>query len=165
MKRLLISAGVLALLAVPVEGIPLGGYVRGISGELSVTTLLLLGSVLAAFAFGAKLHGRQELETLAVFVLLAAVVLYPMSLGLTSFDPYALGYPGRIRILLVALVPVAVFAWYRRQFLVLLAIVLALAAHRFELLDSRNLWDYLLDPWLALFLAGFTIFGLFSKSR
>ncbi|HEY7698349.1 MAG TPA: hypothetical protein VIE88_08025, partial [Vicinamibacteria bacterium] len=80
-------------------------------------------------------------------------------------DPYALGYPDRVRSLLLALAPVAVFAWLRGRFLVLLAILLALGAHRFELLDSRNLWDYLLDPWLALFLAGFTIFGRFSKSR
>ena len=168
MKRLLILAAAVALLSLPIEGIPVAGYVRGIGGELSVTTLLLLASAIVAFAGGPKLYDREELETLAAFVLFGAAFLYPMALGLTSFDPYALGFPARIRVFLLALAPVAVFAWFRGRLLLLFAIVLALAAFRFELLESRNLWDYLLDPWLTLsmlYWAGFTIFARFSKSR
>ena len=168
MKRLLLPAAFLALLFVPIEGIPVAGYVRGIAGDLSITTLLLLASSAVALAGGPKLHDRRELQTLAAFVLASAAFLYPMALGLTSFDPYALGYPHRMRGFLLGLAPVALFAWFRGRLLLLLAVVLALAAFRFELLESRNLWDYLLDPWLAvgmLFWAGFTIFGLLSKSR
>ncbi|HLE72527.1 MAG TPA: hypothetical protein VJH87_22805 [Vicinamibacteria bacterium] len=168
MKRLLLPAAFLALLFVPIEGIPVAGYVRGIAGDLSITTLLLLASSAVALAGGPKLHDRRELQALAAFVLASAAFLYPMALGLTSFDPYALGYPHRMRGFLLGLAPVALFAWFRGRLLLLLAVVLALAAFRFELLESRNLWDYLLDPWLAvcmLFWAGFTIFGLLSKSR
>ncbi len=168
MKRLLILAAALALLSLPIEGIPVAGYARGIGGELSVTTLLLLASSIVALAGGPKLHDRGELETLAAFVLSGAAFLYPMALGLTSFDPYALGYPDGIRVFLLALAPVAFFAWLRGRLLLLFAIVLALAAFRFELLESRNLWDYLLEPWLTLYMlswTGFTIFARFSKSR
>ena len=168
MKRLLLPAAFLALLFVPIEGIPVAGYVRGIAGDLSITTLLLLASSAVALAGGPKLHDRRELQALAAFVLASAAFLYPMALGLTSFDPYALGYPHRMRGFLLGLAPVALFAWFRGRLLLLLAVVLALAAFRFELLESRNLWDYVLDPWLAvcmLFWAGFTIFGLLSKSR
>lgn len=165
MKRLLLPAAFLALLFVPIEGIPVAGYVRGIAGDLSITTLLLLASSAVALAGGPKLHDRRELQALAAFVLASAAFLYPMALGLTSFDPYALGYPHRMRGFLLGLAPVALFAWFRGRLLLLLAVVLALAAFRFELLESRNLWDYLLDPWLAAFLGGFTIFARFSKSR
>lgn len=165
MKRLSIVASALALLLLPVGGIPIAGYVRGIGGEPSVTTFLLLASLIGAFVSGRKLHDSREIETLAIFVLSAAAILYPPSLGLSSFDPYAMGYPDRIRGLLFALAPVAVYAWFRGRLLLLLAILFALAGFRLELLDSRNLWDYLLDPWLVLALAGFTIFGRFSKSR
>jgi hypothetical protein len=168
LKRLLLPAAVLALLFVPIDGVPVAGYVRGIGGELSITTLLLLASAAVALGGGPKLHDRRELQTLAAFVLAGAAFLYPMALGLTSFDPYALGYPDRIRGFLFGLAPVAVFAWLRGRILLVLAIVLALAAFRFELLESRNLWDYLFDPWLALYMlywGGFTIFGRFSKSR
>jgi hypothetical protein len=168
LKRLLLPAAFLAVLFVPIEGIPVAGYVRGIAGDLSITTLLLFASAAVELASGPKLHDRRELQTLAVFVLAGAAFLYPMALGLTSFDPYALGYPDRIRGFLVGLAPVALFAWFRGRILLLLAIVLALAAFRFALLESRNLWDYLLDPWLAvgmLYWGGFTIFARFSKSR
>jgi hypothetical protein len=136
--------------------------------SLSAPTLLLLASAAVAFAGGPKLHDRREIRTLAAFVLAGAALLYPMALGLTSFDPYALGYSARIRGFLVVLAPVALFAWFRGRLLLLLSVVLALAAFRFELLESRNLWDYLLDPWLAvgmLYWVGFTIFARFSKSR
>ncbi len=158
----------LALLFLRIDGIRIAGYVRGIAGDLSVTTLLLLASSAVAFAGGPKLHDRREFQTLALYVLAGAALLYPMALGLTSFDPYALGYPDRMPTLLLGLAPVAFLAWLRGRLLVLLAFVLALAAFRFELLESGNLWDYLLDPWLAagmLFWSGFTIFARLSESR
>lgn len=168
MKRLLVPAAVVAGLSLPLRGIPIAGYVRGIVSDLSVTSLLLLATAAVAMASGPKLHDRRELRALAAFVLAGALFLYPMSLGLTSFDPYALGYPPHVRGFLAVLAPVALFAWLRGRLLLLLALVLALAAFRFEVLESRNLWDYLLDPWLAagmLGWAGFTIFARFSKSR
>jgi hypothetical protein len=164
-KRVLIPASVLALLFLPVGGIPLVGYVRGVAGDLSTTSLLLLASFAIAFAGGPNLHDRRELLTLAFFVIACAVFLYPMGLGLAAFDPYALGYASRLRELLFGLAGVALFAWVRGRLFLLLAIVLALGAFHLEMLESRNLWDYLLDPWLALYLAGFTIFAGLSNSR
>lgn len=166
--RVLLCAAVLAVLFVPLDGIPVAGYLRGLAGDLSVTTLLLLSSSVVAFAFGPKLHHRRELTALAAFVLSGAAFLYPMALGLTSFDPYALGYAARVHIFLLGLAPVALIAWWRGRLLLLLSILFALAAYRFNLLESRNLWDYLLDPWLAVAMlvwTGFTIFARFSKSR
>jgi len=166
--RVLLPAAVLALLFLPVEGVPVAGYARGLAGDLSVTSLLLLGSFVLSFASGPKLHDRRELGAVAAFVLAGAAFLYPMALGLTSFDPYALGYSVRVRVLLLGLAPVALCAWFRGRLLLLLSILLALAAFRFDLLESRNLWYYLLDPWLTVVLlawTGFTIFGRLSKSR
>ena len=165
MRRLALPAAILGFLFLPVGGFPVAGYLRGIGGDLSVTTLLLLASTVVAYAGGPKLHERRELQTLAAFVLAGALFLYPMSLGLTSFDPYALGYPLRVRSLLLGLVPAGLFAWFRGGVLVPVALAAALAAFRFRLFESENLWDYLLDPWLTLYLAGFTIFARFSKSR
>ena len=171
MKRILFPAAVVALLYVflrPIGPIPIAGYVRGISGDLSITTMLLLASTAVRFAGGPKLHDRRELQTLAALVLAGAAFLYPMALGLTSFDPYALGYPHRVRGFLLGLATVALVAWFRGRLLLPLAIVLALAAFRIELLESTNLWDYLLDPWLAVGMfcwVGFTIFAQLSKSR
>jgi hypothetical protein len=150
LKRIVLLAAALALLALPIHGISVAGYLRGIAGDLSITTLLLLVSAAVAFAGGPRLHDRRETLTLAAVVLPGALVLYPMALGLTSFDPYALGYPDQVRGLLFGLAPVAFLGWFRGGLLVPLSVALALVAFRFELLDSRNLWDYLFDPWLVL---------------
>jgi hypothetical protein len=164
LKKLLLAAGLLVLF-IPVHGVAALGYLRGIAGDLSAPSLLLLASVLVGFLGGPRLHDRRELSALTAFVLAGAVFLYPMALGLTAWDPYALGFAGRERVLVVALAAVALVSWYRGFWLVVLGIVLALAAFRLELLESRNLWDYLLDPWLVVGLLGFTIFARTSKSR
>jgi hypothetical protein len=164
LRKLFVPAGLLALF-VPIHGIAALGYLRGIAGDLSIPSLLLLASALVGLLGGPRLHDGRELEALAGFVLAASALLYPMALGLTAFDPYAYGYPGRERLLVVALSMIALVAWYRGLLLVVLGIALALAAFRLELLESRNLWDYLLDPWLVVSLVGFTIFARASKSR
>jgi hypothetical protein len=161
LKRLFALGAVAALSLVPIGGISALGYARGIAGDLSVTSVLLLVSAVVA----PKLLGRQELRSLAAFVIGGALLLYPMALGLSAFDPYALGFPGRARGLLLVLFLVVFFAWWRGRILLLLAILLGIGAYRLGLLESSNLWDYFLDPWLAVAAAGFTIFGRFSKSR
>ncbi len=161
MKRLFLLAAGAALLMVPIRGIRLLGYARGVAGDLSITSILLLASA----AVAPKLLDRQELRALAAFVLFGALILYPMTLGLSALDPYALGYPGQVRGALIGLSLVSLGAWFRGRILLLLSLLLGLAAYRLELLESTNLWDYLLDPWLTVAFAGFTFFDRFSKSR
>ena len=86
-----------------------------------------------------------------VFRLVATggLFLYPMALGLGPFDPYTLGFASTGLLAVLALF--ASLAWWRRYHVCLGAIVLAVLAYRLDLLESSNLWDYLLDPWLVLY--------------
>ncbi len=140
------AAVALVLALVPLGGLPLVGYVRGITGDLSVTTVVLL----AIGLFGSFLGGvePQERRTLSVLVVLGALFLYPMALGLGSFDPYRLGFEPWG--LLAALFVVAVAAWLRQFYVLLLAILVAVSCHALALMESPNLWDYLFDPWLVV---------------
>ncbi|MGH9319265.1 MAG: hypothetical protein ACRD3V_05165 [Vicinamibacteria bacterium] len=173
--RLGIAAVALAGAFVPWGGMNFAGYFLGIAGELSVTTMVLLAATISGLLGGGELVSRRELGGVRAFVLLAASFLYPMALGLTRFDPYALGYSGDCCVLSAALAVAALLAWLGRRFLLLAALVLGLVARKLQLLESPNLWDYLLDPWLTLSMAlslvasargaRFTIFDRFSKSR
>ena len=82
-----------------------------------------------------------------------------MALGLGSFDPYRLGFEPSG--LLLALFFVAVLAWLRQFYVVLLAILMAVSSHTLALMESSNLWDYLFDPWLVVA----SIYDLRSLSR
>ena len=82
----------------------------------------------------------------ALGLLAFALLFYAASLGLGSFDPYALGYQPAP--LLAALLPLGLALWWKRQdvWLAILAIDLAGYASGF----FANLWDVLFDPLLVL---------------
>ncbi len=136
--------------------LPLSAYVRGVIGDLSiVTTLLLWTSLLSVKKF-----------TPLVFkfaVACIAITFYPLALGLGMIDPYAWGYGSTlffIAVLLFAAV-CGLANWNKGVWIIAIAI-LAWAAHWHE---SANLWDYLLDPFLAVW-ALIAVFGaLYGKRK
>ena len=143
-----VALGAAALgVAVPVGGIPLAGYPRGIAGDLSITTLALLTAALSALLAGRPLLERPEWRGLCELAAACGVVGYPLTLGLTVLDPYELGYRPRGLVLVVAAL---VVAWWGRRRGAALVLAAGVAAFNLRLLESNNLWDYLLDIPLAV---------------
>ncbi|MEO7953839.1 MAG: hypothetical protein ABIR35_07080, partial [Polaromonas sp.] len=91
---------------------------------------------------------RREKASLRWVIAAAAVALYPLSLGWGNWDFYRTGW-GSFG-LLGALLVLALFSWARGLRLLPLLIGLSLLAWSAGLMESANLWDYLLDPWLAV---------------
>ena len=83
----------------------------------------------------------------------AALFLYPLALGWGDFDAYRPGWGSwGMQFGLLALCA----ACYAKGLLLLPALVaLALLAWSMGLMESGNLWDYLMDPWLSIFALGF----------
>jgi len=142
-----IAAGALAF--VPIGGLMLAGYLRAAMGDLSIVTSALLCISLVGYVAGKRYLPDNQTRILMATAVLAGVILYPAALGLTYFDPYALGYASPVFVGVVLALGIA--AWYLRlEWLVALLVVAALARLA-NGLESRNLWDYLIDPWLVLF--------------
>lgn len=121
--------------------LPLSAYVRGVTGELSVVTMLLLWSSMLPAAKRTPLGFKVPLA-------LIAIAFYPLALGLGMVDPYALGY-GSIALLIVVIlfaIVCGLAGWTKGVWIISFAMI-AWAAHWHE---STNLWDYLLDPFLAI---------------
>lgn len=148
-KRAGVLAAVLVVLSIPLWGVSLAGVVRGITGDLSVTTLGLLALALARAWSGRALIGEANRQRTLLAIALAAVLFYPLALGLGMFDPYRLGY-GDPWFMLLALA-LAVWASLRYSTLLAWCIALAVAAWSIGWYESPNLWDYLFDPWLAIY--------------
>ncbi|HEY0666201.1 MAG TPA: hypothetical protein VGD24_09055 [Gallionella sp.] len=148
------------LTLIPLGTLPLAGYVRGATGDLSITTQVLLWCALlrpwVTFDSG-WIASRRALLLLAA---LAALFLYPMALGIGMFDPYRMGYGALLFVL--ALLSLALAAWFFGSRLVTLCIALATLAWALGWHESGNLWDYLLDPFLAIYALGSTL-GLALK--
>ncbi|MES2771802.1 MAG: hypothetical protein V4623_07460 [Pseudomonadota bacterium] len=132
--------------------LPLAAYVRGVVGDLSLPSLLLFAR-LAWFALVSPdrkkaLFGEKNSAVLVGLILAAAILLYPMALGLTADDPYRWGYASPW--FLLALLCLSLLGIRFRQAMLVWAINLSLLAWMLACYESSNLWDYLIDPVLVL---------------
>ena len=121
--------------------LPLAAYVRGFTGDLSIVSMLLLWSVLLPSSKSAPIIFKVSLAVIAL-------AFYPFALGLGMIDPYAWGY-GAITFYIGVLAFAVICGlanWNKGVWIIALAII-AWSVHWHE---SANLWDYLLDPFLAL---------------
>ncbi len=121
--------------------LPLSAYVRGVTGDLSIVTLLLLWSSALPSAKKTPLGFKVPLA-------LIAIAFYPLALGLEMLDPYGWGY-GSIGLLIAVILFAIIYGlagWIKGVWIISFAMI-AWAAHWHE---SANLWDYLLDPFLAI---------------
>lgn len=129
--------------------LPVLAYIRGVSSDLSITLVLL-----ACLGLGQRLSGRcvqhsHERTAVLAVVAVAALFLYPLALGWGDWDAYRPGWgsPGMWTILLF----MSLLAWARGLRLLPTLLGLALLAWSAGVLESTNLWDYLMDPWLAVY--------------
>lgn len=121
--------------------LPLSAYVRSVTGELSIVTMLLLWSSILPAAKKTPMGFKVPLA-------LIAIVFYPLALGFGMMDPYAWGYNSITFLIAIILFALAcgLAGWIKGVWIISFAIM-AWAAHWHE---SANLWDYLLDPFLAI---------------
>jgi hypothetical protein len=145
------AVAVIAAVAVfvPVGDLSVAAYVRGATGDLSAPTLALAASACVSRIMGRSLFAPREGSALLGVVAAAALFLYPFALGFTPFDPYALGYASLAFATILLLVTLA--AWRAGLNLVVLVVVLAAVAYLGGVYESRNLWDYLIDPLVAFY--------------
>lgn len=140
-------ASLIAVAALWLARFPLGGLctwhrIEGLQLNFSVPlTALLLHRFLTAAGTGPLLD-RRALSGAWLFGLGAGLLLYASALGLVPFDLYARGWGSALHFVLLVLT--LLLLWRRNRFgAVLLAAALA---HTLRLVDSLNLWDYVVDP-------------------
>ena len=145
-RRVTFAAIAVALSCIPVAGWSLVRWLVGLGAVPSASSVILLTVAAWERLTGGVVFGARDWRAAFRFYGAAALLLYPMALGLVRFDPYALGW-GTIWM------PITLWAfslglmWSRNRF----ALVLAAAVLAFDLrlLESTNLRDYLIDPPLA----------------
>lgn len=147
--RSAVVLGAALVVFVPLGDLPIAAYVRGVTGDLSATTLVLAGAACVAQLTGRTVIGPRDRRALFWLVASGAAFLYPFALGWTQFDPYALGY-GSIGFV-GALLLMTLAAWHFRQTVVVLIVVAAVLAYLSGAYESRNLWDYLIDPLVSVY--------------
>jgi hypothetical protein len=89
----------------------------------------------------------RERNATNLVVAAGALLLYPFALGWGDWDSYRLGWgaPGMWSALLV----LSIACWGMGLRLLPMLVAVGMLAWAARLLESTNLWDYLIDPWLA----------------
>lgn len=159
----LLLAALLVAMLIPQDGVNLAMAIRAVIGDVSLVSLFWL-----ACACSNRLIGKGDplpaltVLPLAILIGLIAILFYPPSLGLGPWDPYRLGYGLPLAFACTALI---LLCSWRKQTFTAMAISLALVAYAAGMLESNNLWDYLIDPWLSLYCIYFVIKYLLRRSQ
>ncbi len=143
----------------PAGDATLAGHLKGLLFEPSIGCILIFTWMVLArinkflpppqqwppkFQDNILRSANQDLNALLIAVLMLSCAVYPMALGISRFDPYALGYQpwaaaaaAFIALLLIWIRKIELIAWW---------LSLSALANALKLGESDNLLDYLLDP-------------------
>ncbi len=133
------------LLRISIGGWHLFAWIRVLEPNPSFTLTGLLAVALLQRVSGKKIFRSIDWSGAWVFGGVAALVLYPMGLGLTSIDPYAWGWgPG---LPLATALCASIFLLRGNRFGIIL--ILPLLGSLLHLQESANLWDALIDSCYA----------------
>ena len=135
----------LLLFAVPPHGWNAAAWIRVLEPNPSLTLTGILLIALASRLSGHTLFRRKDWTAAWIFGTAAALLLYPMGLGLTRIDPYAWGWD---RLFPLATAGIAFLLLLRgNRFGALL--ILPFAGRLAGVQESTNFWDALIDPFYA----------------
>ena len=135
------------IVLVPVGGLPLGRWLISINANFSIPLTAVLLSKVWEKATGTGLLDKTGLLCCWIFGMTAGLALYPMALGLGRFDPYELGW-GFSWLFVAVMIITFLLLFMKNRFAVVL--IVCVLCYDMQLLESHNLWDYLVDPFYTV---------------
>jgi len=151
------AVAIIVCVPIPFGGLPPAAYLRGIMGDLSITSQLLLILTLLQYLTKWQPFQHQRKTLFWAIIVLPALVLYPLVLGIGYVDPYRLGFGNAW--FLASLFIITLAAYWKRFYLIVLCIALAVFAWSVGWNEANNLWNYLLDPFVAIYAIGALLCG------
>lgn len=153
---ILVALLVFALSYLSISGDSINFYLRGIFNDISISSTILLGYY---FISSGSTTSIINSNTQPVFYLaaLTGLFFYPAALGLGAIDPYSWGFINKAHdhysslIFIVCLAGLMFFSFLKQYNLLLLCLVLSTLTYQSGILESQNLWDYLLDPLIFIY--------------
>ena len=147
------------VIIVPIAGVSLAGHLRGLWGDPSIVTFLLL------FLYTVRPSSLPNRPRVSTCVLVSLFVMLPLYLPLFLLNPnvpvdlYAIGWHPKWILIAIAVIALGSVMMRRLAPRWTNIIAIALIASSVGLMESDNLWDYLVDPGLLFTIAFLAIAG------
>ena len=147
------------VIIVPIAGVSLAGHLRGLWGDPSIVTFLLL------FLYTVRPSSLPNRPRLSTCVLVSLFVMLPLYLPLFLLNPnvpvdlYAIGWHPKWILIAIAVIALGSVMMRRMAPRWTNIIAIALIASSVDLMESDHLWDYLVDPGLLFTIAFLAIAG------
>ena len=149
-SRWLAAAGAVAgaaVAAAPIERVPITGWLAGIGGDLSITSIVLMIAALAGLLAGDPSRWLRAPLWLIALAAVAGLLLWLVLWRVLPGDLYGWGYaPGVTGGLALGAI---IAAAGPRALVAAAALALGAVAWWAGAGPSPNLWDAILDPWLV----------------
>ncbi len=147
--KLVVAVLLVLCMLLPLYGLTVAQWLRSVVGDLSVLMLGILLHILLKRLFDFSMLNPASRQYLLRGVVIVGVLFYPFALGLGPVDPYHFGYAPAV--MGVSLVLMSMGCWFTRKRDLAVVLLLPLLAFNLQLLESGNLWDYVLDPVLFVY--------------
>lgn len=148
-QRIAAFIGLLLVSIVPLSGPPIAAYLRGVVGDLAITTMVFLVSTVIWQTLQLPKRTTNQRLVPAAFYAALGLALYPATLGLSAIDPYRWGFEPSALLLICA--AATLFFCLRGFYTAGVSLMLATLAFTADMKVSDNYWDYVLDPLLAVY--------------
>ena len=158
--RVAVAAACLAFMFVVFDGVNVAGYMRGLLGDLSITTAGLLACSIVGHMMNRDILSEDDRRCVLMVVAISGLFLYPLTLGLMWVDPYRLGYNSFSLIYLILILVALCIMGYRSRRDATLFIPAGMIAFTWGFLESTNLWDYLIDPLVTVYAWAWIMMGI-----
>jgi hypothetical protein len=148
---------IMVLFVIPFGGWSIAAWLRVLEPNPSISLTVLLLLALASRLAGQAWFRQQDWNAAWIFGAVAALVLYPMGLGLTRIDPYAWGWGPGLPLAVAAISTLLLLQGNRYGVLLLLPF----AGWLLGIQESTNFWNAIVDPFFGaaslVLTANFTI--------
>ena len=147
------------VIIVPIAGVSLAGHLRGLWGDPSIVTFLLL------FLYTVRPSSLPNRPRVSTCVLVSLFVMLPLYLPLFLLNPnvpvdlYSYGWKPKWILIAIAVIALGSVMMRRLAPRWTNIIAIALIASSVGLMESDNLWDYLVDPGLLFTIAFLAVAG------
>ena len=142
---------ILLIFCIPIKHLIIAEYIYGVLAGLSISSIcLLVYTIIKLLKFNKNNKNNKSINLYFYTLSILGLIIYPFHLLIiTKIDPNSWGFSPIILSLVISLLAIFFFIYQKKLGAIILLITLI--CFNINLLNSANLWNYLIDPFLFIY--------------